>query len=61
MTTDVETVRPDEPLPVVARRMTEAEVSHLPVTDADGTGLGILTTTDLAESLAATDAPVQSD
>jgi CBS domain-containing protein len=60
MTTDVETVAPDEPLPVAARRMVENDISHCPVTDADGNGLGILTTTDLAESLSATDAPIQS-
>jgi CBS domain-containing protein len=59
MTTDVETVGPNEPLAAVARRMVEADVSHLPVTDADGTGLGILTTTDLAEALSAADAPIQ--
>lgn len=59
MTTDVETVSPDEPLPAVARRMANLDVSHLPVTDADGNGLGILTTTDLTEALSATDAPVQ--
>jgi len=60
MTTAVETVSPDEPLPVVARRMVESDISHLPVTDADGDGVGILTTTDLTEALSATDAPVQS-
>ncbi|WP_338738904.1 CBS domain-containing protein [Haloplanus salilacus] len=60
MTTDVETVTPDEPLPVVARRMVESDISHLPVTDADGDGVGILTTTDLAEALSATDTPIQS-
>jgi CBS domain-containing protein len=53
-------VAPDEPLPVAARRMVENDISHCPVTDADGNGLGILTTTDLAESLSATDAPIQS-
>ncbi|MEF8856267.1 MAG: CBS domain-containing protein [Haloplanus sp.] len=59
MTTDVETVGPDEPLAVAARRMVESDVSHVPVTDADGAGLGILTTTDLTEALSATDSPVQ--
>ncbi|MEF8856844.1 MAG: CBS domain-containing protein [Haloplanus sp.] len=34
-------------------------MTHLPVTDADGTGLGILTRTDLAEALSAADAPTQ--
>jgi predicted transcriptional regulator len=61
MTADVETVGPDEPLSVVARRMVDADISHLPVTDADGVGLGILTTTDLAEALSRADPPVQSE
>ncbi|WP_435066542.1 CBS domain-containing protein [Haloplanus sp. C73] len=52
MATDVETVGPDDSLNDAARRMLEADVSHLPVTDSDGNGVGILTTTDLAESLA---------
>jgi len=60
MTTDVETVDPDEPLAAVAGRMLDAEVSHLPVTDADGNGIGILTTTDLAATLSATDAVAES-
>jgi len=59
MTTDVETVRPDDPLTVAARRMVDADISHAPVTDADGNGVGILTTTDLAEALSAADAPIQ--
>ncbi|WP_251342828.1 CBS domain-containing protein [Haloplanus halophilus] len=60
MTTTVETVSPDDPLSTVARRMVEADVSHLPVTDADGNGVGILTTTDLAEALSAAEAPTGS-
>jgi len=59
MTTDVETVGPNDPLAAVARRMVDDDVSHLPVTDADGTGLGILTTTDLTEALSVTDTPTQ--
>ncbi|RCU47835.1 CBS domain-containing protein [Haloplanus salinus] len=59
MTTDVETVRPDDPLPAAARRLVDADISHTPVTDADGNGVGILTTTDLAEVLSAADTPVQ--
>jgi CBS domain-containing protein len=59
MTTDVVTVRPDDPLPVAARRMVDAGISHAPVTDADGSGVGILTTTDLAGVLSATDAPTR--
>jgi CBS domain-containing protein len=53
MTSPVETVGPDEPLSVVAERMADGEFSHLPVTDADGDGVGILTTTDLAGALSA--------
>jgi CBS domain-containing protein len=59
MTTDVVTVGPDDPLPVAARRMVDAGISHAPVTDADGNGVGILTTTDLAAVLSTTDAPAQ--
>lgn len=59
MTTEVETVRPDDPLPAAARQMVDADISHAPVTDADGNGVGILTTTDLAEALSAADAPLQ--
>jgi predicted transcriptional regulator len=57
MSTDVETVRPDDSLSVAARRMLDAGISHAPVTDADGTGVGILTTTDLAAALSGADAP----
>jgi CBS domain-containing protein len=32
-------------------------ISHAPVTDADGNGVGILTTTDLAAALSGVDAP----
>lgn len=57
MSTDVETVGPDDPLPVAARRMLDAGISHAPVTDADGNGVGILTTTDLVAALSGVDAP----
>ena len=57
MSTDIETARPDEPLSAVARRMLEADISHVPVTDADGNGVGILTTTDLAAAPSGVDAP----
>ncbi|WP_248896323.1 CBS domain-containing protein [Haloplanus halobius] len=59
MTTDVETVSPDEPLSAVAKRMVEGDISHLPVTDGDGNGVGILTTTDLTEALSTAEAPVR--
>jgi CBS domain-containing protein len=52
MTTAVETVAPDATLSAAAERMTEHDISHLPVTDDDGDGVGILTTTDLATALA---------
>ncbi|WP_049935773.1 CBS domain-containing protein [Haloplanus natans] len=57
MSTDLETVGPDDPLPVAARRMLDAGISHAPVTDAEGNGVGILTTTDLAAALSGVDAP----
>jgi CBS domain-containing protein len=57
MTTAVETTSPDDPLSTVAKRMVEANISHLPVTDADGNGVGILTTTDLTEALSAAGQP----
>jgi CBS domain-containing protein len=52
MTTAVETVAPDATLSAAAERMAEHDISHLPVTDDDGDGVGILTTTDLATALA---------
>ena len=51
MTTPVETVRPDETIAAAADRLDDGEFSHLPVVDADGDGLGILTTTDLSDSI----------
>ncbi|SEA09915.1 CBS domain-containing protein [Haloplanus vescus] len=60
MATDVVTVGPDDSLDAAARRMLDADVSHLPVTDADGDGMGILTTTDLAEALSDADPVTQS-
>jgi len=57
MSTDVETVGPDDPFPVAACRMLDAGIGHAPVTDADGNGVGILTTTDLAAALSGVDAP----
>jgi len=60
MATDVVTVGPDDSLDAAARRMLDADVSHLPVTDADGDGMGILTTTDLAEALSDAEPVTQS-
>jgi CBS domain-containing protein len=49
MTTSVETVSPDAALAAAAEQMHDGGYSHLPVTHADGDGVGILTKTDLAE------------
>jgi CBS domain-containing protein len=46
MTRDVITIGPEAPLKEAARRMLEAGVSGLPVTDADGTLLGMITEAD---------------
>lgn len=50
MTSPVETVSPETTLPAAAERM--QDYSHLPVTDADGDAVGILTKTDLAAAVA---------
>lgn len=46
MTRDVISIGADAPLKEAARRMIEAEVSGLPVTDADGKLLGVITEAD---------------
>jgi CBS domain-containing protein len=46
MTTDVLTVGPDSPMKEAARRMLEAGVSGLPVTDDQGALIGIITEAD---------------
>lgn len=53
MTTPVETVSPETTLTDAAERM--QNYSHLPVTDADGDAVGILTKTDLAGAVAKSD------
>jgi len=60
MTTPVQTVDPGASLSAVGRRMVEEEVGHLPVTDADGNGVGILTMTDLTEALSGAEMPAES-
>lgn len=50
MTTDVITVGPDTSLKEAARRMLEAGVSGLPVTDADENLVGIITEADFVAS-----------
>jgi CBS domain-containing protein len=47
MTTQVRTARPDSPLRDAARLMSEAKISGLPVVDADGRLVGILTEGDI--------------
>ena len=46
MTNDVITIGPEAPLKEAARRMLEARVSGLPVTDAEGNLVGIVTEAD---------------
>jgi CBS domain-containing protein len=46
MTRDVITIGPEAPLKEAARRMLEASVSGLPVTDADGKLVGMITEAD---------------
>ena len=50
MTTDVITVGPETPLKEAARRMLEAGVSGLPVTDDDGGLVGIITEADFVKT-----------
>jgi len=47
MTTPVRTVRQDAPIKEVARRLTEERVSGLPVVDAAGTVVGVISEADL--------------
>ena len=51
MTTDIVTVRPGEEVGAIAERMTENDVSHLPVVDDGEQVVGIVSTTDLATHL----------
>lgn len=50
MTRDVITVAPDAPLKDAARRMLEAGVSGLPVTDEEGSVVGIITEADFVQA-----------
>lgn len=47
MTTEIITTTEDAPIPQVADRMVDREISHLPVVDDDGEVVGILSATDL--------------
>ena len=49
MVTDVRGVAPDTPAPVVARTMSEYNLMALPVTDADGRMLGVVSVDDALE------------
>jgi len=53
MTSDPETIAPDATLTAAVDQMHDGGYSHLPVTDADGDGVGILTKTDVARVLSA--------
>lgn len=55
MTTDVITVGSETPLKEAARRMLEAGVSGLPVTDDDGVLVGIITEADFVKTEASRD------
>lgn len=57
MTTDIITVAPDAPLKEAARRMVEAGVSGLPVTDDSGTLMGVITEADFVANEANRRAP----
>ncbi|TQQ80926.1 CBS domain-containing protein [Halonotius terrestris] len=56
MTTPVKTISPETTLTDAAERM--QNYSHLPVTDADGDAVGILTKTDLAAAVADSDTEI---
>ena len=47
MTTDVVTVRPDEPIQEATRKLIDHEVDGAPVVDANGAVVGMLTSDDL--------------
>lgn len=47
MTRDVATVRPDDPVAKIARLLTERGISAVPVCDADGAVLGMISEGDL--------------
>ncbi|MFQ3318999.1 MAG: CBS domain-containing protein [Natronomonas sp.] len=52
MTTDIITTATDVPIPRVASRMVEHDISHIPVVDKDGTAIGIISATDLTDYVA---------
>jgi CBS domain-containing protein len=54
MTTDFETVTPDDTLADVATRMHDADVTHMPVTDTEGKLVGIIARGDIVRRVAET-------
>ena len=57
MTTDVASVSPDTPVSAVVHLLAERGISGVPVTDADGALLGMVTEGDLMRRLALSDEP----
>jgi CBS domain-containing protein len=57
MTSDVVTVPPDTPVISVARLLAERGISAVPVTDAEGAPLGVVTEADLIRRLAGEEDP----
>ena len=53
MSTDLVTVKPDEPIRSAAEKLSTGAHHSLPVANADGTLVGIVTTTDLVNYLLA--------
>jgi CBS domain-containing protein len=54
MTTDYQTATPDETIGEVASKMHDADVTHMPVIDADGKLVGIVARGDIVRHLAQT-------
>lgn len=61
MSAPVETAVPDEPLRAVARRMVEHRLKHLPVTDAAGRLVGIVSRRDLLRAFDRRDDEIAAD
>ena len=52
MTAPVVTVRPETPLPVVARMLLDHDITQVPVTDADGQSRGMVRQRDIVAAVA---------
>jgi CBS domain-containing protein len=61
MTSPAVTVTADRPVPEAARLMTDEGLKRLPVVDADGTLIGILTRTDLVRAFARSDHEIERE